>query len=165
MELSPHRMNAHNQSSMPRLANDTRKWPCLFIAALVLLLAVPDAGAAYLVQRSSYVHGLPATDGECGAQGPASDCDPTYSQSNATSVSGSVNSGSYSGFSSADLATGELKIQSSGPMYEAIATASLMDQLTFTNIAPGTSQTIGIMLNLDGAYRDGSGISIDAGFS
>jgi hypothetical protein len=40
-----------------------------------------------------------------------------------------------------------------------------MDQLTFTNIAPGTSQTIGIILNLDGTYRDGSGISIDAGFS
>jgi hypothetical protein len=101
MKLSRRRMNVHKQSSLPCLANDTRKWPSLFIAALALFVAVPDAGAAYLVQRSNYVHGLPATDGECGAPDPASDCDPAYSQSNATSVSGSGIS-IDAGFSSGD---------------------------------------------------------------
>jgi hypothetical protein len=111
------------------------------------------------------VLGLATTDAECGAQDPETQCFPEDALSNATSVSGTVSNGSYSGSSSADLATGELKIKTTGPTYQALASAELMDQLTFTNITPGTSQTIGIILNVDGTYRDGSTVSFDAGFN
>jgi hypothetical protein len=110
------------------------------------------------------VFGLANTEAECGALDPATQCAPGDIQSNATSVSGSVSSGSYSGSASANLSTGELAIQGAGPTYESIATTYLEEQLTFTNIAPGTSQTIRIILNVDGTYRDGSNITANASF-
>ena len=53
---------------------------------------------------------------------------------------------------------------STGPTYEAIASAGWMDQLTFTGVAPGTFQTIGVIIYVDGTYRDGSTIGFSASF-
>jgi hypothetical protein len=136
----------------------------LFSCLLIFSFAVPDADASYLVRRTNYVSGLPATEAECGAQNPATQCAPGDTQSTATSVSGTVSSGNYSGSSSADLSTGALRIQGSGPTYESISTANLEEQLAFTGIAPGTSQTISLILNMDGTYRDGSRIIANASY-
>ncbi|HYQ73163.1 MAG TPA: hypothetical protein VET88_14685 [Gammaproteobacteria bacterium] len=147
-------------SLFSRKAGATELLACL----LIFCFAVPDTEASYLVRRTNYVLGLANTEAECGALDPATQCVPGDIQSNATSVSGSVSSGSYSGSASANLSTGKLAIQGSGPTYESTANANLEEQLTFTNIAPGTSRTIRIILNLDGTYRDGSSITANASF-
>jgi hypothetical protein len=128
------------------------------------MAAAPDTNADYLVRRTSYVPGMPAIEAECGATAPVTQCFPDDSLSTATSLSGSVSNGGYYSASSTNLATGELRIEGNGPTYQALASAELQDELTFTNITPGTVQTIGVIINLDGTYRDGTVINVSSSF-
>ena len=136
----------------------------LFTGLLLLVLAVHNAQADYRVTRSIYLSGMTGPYTECGSNNTADQCAPGDVQSGATSVSGSAGSGLYSGYSSADLATGDLRISAAGPTYQSSATAEFMDMLNFGGIASGTFQTVIVDIILDGTYRDGSYVSFDAGF-
>jgi hypothetical protein len=131
----------------------------LLVLAVLLILSIPDANA-YLVRRTNYVSDAPVLEAECGALDPASQCFPGDSQSNDTSVAGSVTLGAYTSQASADLATGELKIEASGPTYNALATAEYSELLTFTGIAPATTVSLGVIFSIDGTYRDGSTVTV-----
>jgi hypothetical protein len=136
----------------------------LLAAPLLIFLTAPIANADYRVTRSVYVLGMTAAETECGSNNTADQCAPGDSQSSATNVSGSVSVGSYSGMASASLATGEIKILATGPTYQSGVSAEWMDQLVFTGIAPGASTIITVDITLSGTYRDGSYITLDAGF-
>jgi len=87
-------------------------------------------------------------------------CKGELPDGNVPFASQSISNGAYASESYADLYTGRIGVKGESPTYQnSVAMAEFTDTLTFAGIGAGNSATIGIEIQVDGTFRDGSQVN------